>query len=288
MVFPESRESTLRRGPLWSSSETPEPGEAPRSPRLRWGSEPEATVPGPTSPGTLPLEPLEEVDWRPPPTLRERLLRAVGTPIIVGIVLFLGAVIGAVVLVAVQPHSPAASRAETDAAGASRDAADAGATADAESSGAGVADDEDPAASMILVHVVGEVRAPGVVELAIGARVREAIEAAGGATEQAVLSGVNLARPVVDGEQISVPDAAAAEAAAALPAPSANGGPGLVSLNVADAAALETLPGVGPALAQRILAWRTANGAFSNVDQLLEVSGIGQQTLAGLRERVTL
>jgi competence protein ComEA len=240
-----------------------------------------------------PPDPLDEADWRPPPSLRERLRRAVGTPVLVGVVLFLGAVVGAVVLVAAQPHAPAAGPEESEVVGAAAGAGGAADAAGAAGGGAG-ADPATPgaqadAAAPILVHVVGEVSSPGVVELRAGARVREAIEAAGGATELAVLAGVNLARPVVDGEQILVPDAAAAQASApAAPGSGAAGGTGLVSLNSADAAALETLPGVGPALAQRILAWRAANGAFASVDQLIEVSGIGARTLEGLRDRVTL
>ncbi len=146
----------------------------------------------------------------------------------------------------------------------------------------------------LFVHVVGEVHDPGVYELAAGVRVSDAIDAAGGATEAAVLSAVNLARPLTDGEQLVVPDATVA-ASGASGTGAVNGAdnvagtvPGLVNLNTADLASLETLPGVGPALARRIIDWRGANGRFSSAEQLLDVSGIGQKTFEQLRAKVTV
>lgn len=149
--------------------------------------------------------------------------------------------------------------------------------------------------SVLFVHVVGEVAQPGVYELRAGDRVLAAIEAAGGATDQAVLSALNLARALSDGEQLVVPDAQAAASGVPLPfgngtdspaASSAHGG--LVNLNTADSSALETLPRVGPALAQRIIDCREANGGFQNVDQLTSVSGIGQRTFEQLQALVTV
>lgn len=137
----------------------------------------------------------------------------------------------------------------------------------------------------IFVHVVGEVLAPGVFELAVGSRVTDAIAAAGGATSAAELAGVNLARRLGDGEQILVPNAEQAASAGNVQ-PSA--APGVVNINTADLATLETLPGVGPALAQRIVSWRETHGPFTDVEQLLDVSGIGAKTIEPLRGLVAV
>lgn len=156
-----------------------------------------------------------------------------------------------------------------------------------------------PAPAQLVVHVVGAVASPGVVILPSGARVREALDAAGGALPEADLATVNLARPVHDGEQIPVPTPGqtltpAAPAAAAPPASAAVGpagggqAGGQVNINTASQAELETLPGVGPVLAGRILTWRTENGAFLTVDDLQEVQGIGAKVLANLRPHVTV
>lgn len=138
-----------------------------------------------------------------------------------------------------------------------------------------------------VVHVAGAVHEPGLVEMSTGARVAEAIALAGGATEEADLDALNLAAPVVDGQQVYVP--AVGEA---VPQQSTGGGApdrgGLININTADADALETLPGIGPALAERIITWRTDNGPFASVDALTNVSGIGPATLARLRDQVTV
>ena len=147
----------------------------------------------------------------------------------------------------------------------------------------------DPVASAtdgLVVHVVGEVRHPGIVRLAPGARVVDAVAAAGGAGPRADLSAVNLARPVVDGEQIRVPRPGEVVAQSGAGTPGAPGT--LVPLNTAGLAALDALPGVGPVLAQRIIDWRTEHGRFTSVDELSEVSGIGEKLLAQLRPKVTL
>lgn len=152
------------------------------------------------------------------------------------------------------------------------------------------------------VHVVGQVARPGVVALTAGARVADAVEAAGGLTADADTSRVNLARAVVDGEQLVVPRPGEAAPTPVPPAagPVAGAGSGdaagaggsseagaeVIDLNAADVAGLDTLPGVGPVLAQRILDWRAENGRFSSVEELAEVSGIGDKVLAGLRPRV--
>jgi competence protein ComEA len=198
----------------------------------------------------------------------------------VGAVLFVGAVIAAIAIVALQPHVPG------DEVGDSPVVEQVSGESPADPSAGAGAVETGAAEQAVLVHVVGEVRAPGVVELEPGARVQDAIEAAGGATEAAVLAGVNLARPVSDGEQIVVPDAEGAASPVAAPGGSDDPLAGVIDLNTADAAALESLPRVGPSLARRILDWREANGRFASVDQLLEVSGIGQKTLEGFRDRV--
>ncbi|WP_323099793.1 helix-hairpin-helix domain-containing protein [Intrasporangium sp. YIM S08009] len=152
----------------------------------------------------------------------------------------------------------------------------------------------------LVVHVVGQVNRPGLVRLPAGSRVADAIEAAGGARRGADLSALNLARLVLDGEQVHVPKpgevvpaAGAGAAGAAGPSGAAGGGGAgaagaLVSLNTADVAGLDTLPGVGPVLAQRILEWRTEHGRFTSVDELGEVSGIGDKLMSQLRPKVTL
>lgn len=133
----------------------------------------------------------------------------------------------------------------------------------------------------LVVHVVGAVRRPGVYELAAGARARDAVEAAGGPTRKAALDGVNLAAPVADGEQVVVPVTGQAPLGAATP-----GKPAIVRLNQADVAALDTLPGVGPATAQRIIAWRDQHGPFAGVEGLLDVPGIGEAKLAAMRDMI--
>ncbi len=150
----------------------------------------------------------------------------------------------------------------------------------------------------LVVHVVGQVLEPGLVRLATGSRVADAVEAAGGATPEADLSRVNLARAVVDGEQVVLPlpgepvGAAPAQAGGEAPGggSSGTGGAGAapVDLNAADLAALDGLPGIGPVLAQRILDWRTENGRFVSVEELGEVTGIGDKLLSQLRDAVTV
>lgn len=145
------------------------------------------------------------------------------------------------------------------------------------------------ATGIVVVDVVGQVGRPGLVSLPAGSRVADAITAAGGATPEADVSLLNQARLVIDGEQIRVPRPGEVIAAAPGAAGGAGGGVGaLVSLNSADLATLDGLPGVGPVLAQRILDWRSEHGRFTSVDELGEVSGIGDKLMSQLRPRVTL
>ncbi|MGO1509873.1 MAG: ComEA family DNA-binding protein [Actinomycetaceae bacterium] len=212
---------------------------------------------------------------------------------------------------------------------AGTDPADGGAGTDA-GSGAGT-DDEAPTGEElrtlpVVVHVAGAVARPGVVALEPGARLGDAVGAAGGALDDADLDAVNLARPLADGEQIYLP-AVGEEPRDPLPAPSAGvggsggqgaagtggaggsgagpGGPGsagtgpgdgagrdgtatAVNLNQASATELEELPGIGPALAGRIVTHREEIGAFTSVDQLDDVSGIGPVLMDQLRDLVTV
>jgi len=140
------------------------------------------------------------------------------------------------------------------------------------------------ASASLYVHVSGAVHAPGLYVLHPDARVVDAVAAAGGLADDADAAGVNLARPVSDGEQLVVPRVG--EAAPVGPAGVA--ADGRVNLNTADQAALDTLPGVGPAIAGRIIEWRDANGRFASVDDLLSVSGIGPKMLESLRDLVTV
>jgi len=141
----------------------------------------------------------------------------------------------------------------------------------------------------VTVDVAGKVRRPGIAVLDPGARVVDAIRAAGGALKGVNLSSVNLARPLVDGEQIlvGVPAAAAPPGAVPTPGSSAPTGP-LVNLNLAGQAELESLPEVGPVTAQAILAWRDQHGGFTAVAELLEIDGIGDATLAQITPYVTI
>jgi len=140
----------------------------------------------------------------------------------------------------------------------------------------------------VVVDVVGKVRNPGVVTLAAGSRVVDAIAKAGGAKPGVSLSGLNRARVLVDGEQIYVGKPPGGVAGAAVLAPGAPAGANLISLNTATQEQLETLPGVGPVTAQSILQWRASHGSFSAIDELLEVDGIGEKTLAKLAPFLTL
>lgn len=142
-------------------------------------------------------------------------------------------------------------------------------------------------ATVILVDVAGWVRRPGVYEFAEGARVIDAIDAAGGARPGAVLSSLNLAAPLVDGTQVLVPKESQS-APTTETGTGTSGATGLVNVNSATNAELETLPGIGEVIAQAIVDHRTENGPFTSVEQLVDVSGIGDATLENIRELVTV
>lgn len=140
--------------------------------------------------------------------------------------------------------------------------------------------------STVVVHVVGKVASPGIVELPAGSRVVDALEAVGGPDDGVDLSTLNLARVVGDGEQVFVGVDPPPQAVP--PAEPGDGTPTRVNLNTATADQLETLPGIGPTLAGRILEWRERNGRFTAPEELLEVSGIGPATFEAMADLVTL
>lgn len=192
------------------------------------------------------------------------------------------------------------------ATGATGTAAPAGSAVPTTVAGSGAAA-EPP--TRVVVHVAGAVALPGVVDLPAGSRVVDAVQAAGGLRADADPDRVNLAAPLEDGQHVDIPVLGAAPVAPLAPAspsggtagPGASGsgapgggtggtaGPGgLVDLNSADAAALDELPGVGPSTAAAIIAHREKDGAFSSVDGLLDVRGIGEAKLEALRDLVTV
>jgi competence protein ComEA len=134
----------------------------------------------------------------------------------------------------------------------------------------------------VLIHVIGEVNSPGIYELETGSRVIDAVMAAGGLTSGASDCGVNLAREVKDGEQIAIPSGQQSCTTAS------QATDGILSLNQATAEQFDSLPGIGPTLAERIVQWREANSGFSTIDQLNDVSGIGEKLFAGLKDLVQL
>jgi competence protein ComEA len=144
-----------------------------------------------------------------------------------------------------------------------------------------------PTAASLIVDVAGAVRKPGVYEFRDGDRIIDAIRAAGGPTRRASLDSLNLAAPLTDGQQVLVPVQAPAGGAVP-PAGGASGAPAPVNINTASATDLEALPGIGEVLAQAIVDYRTQNGPFTSVDQLVDVSGIGDATLADIRDLVTV
>lgn len=146
----------------------------------------------------------------------------------------------------------------------------------------------------LIVHVVGAVRRPGLYRLRDGSRVADAVARAGGATRDAELAAVNLAAPLVDGTQVLVPQRVGT-GSEPVPATGAGESAGLapggigakVSLSSATVEQLDTLPGVGPVTAQKIVDYRTAHGPFSSVDDLDAVPGIGPARIEQLRDLVT-
>jgi competence protein ComEA len=147
-----------------------------------------------------------------------------------------------------------------------------------------------PSASsqVLVIDVEGKVRRPGLVRVKAGSRVADVLSAAGGALPGVDLTGLNLARQVADGEQIlvGVPGGAPVGTPTGPVSPGGPAAGGQVDLNTATLAQLEDLPGVGPVLAQRIIDWRTEHGRFTSVDELQEVSGVGEKKFESLKPHV--
>lgn len=163
---------------------------------------------------------------------------------------------------------------------------------DAPSDDADGSSKKSSSAAEVYVDVDGAVASPGVYRLKEGARVSQAIDAAGGLTAEADVAGLNRASKVTDGQKIYVPTVGEQQAAAvtggadsgASPASGAGASSGLVNINTASAAELQTLSGIGPSMAQSIIDERTQNGAFASVDDLMRVSGIGVKKLAKIKD----
>ena len=150
-----------------------------------------------------------------------------------------------------------------------------------------------PTASPIVVHVVGAVPRPGVYEFPKGARVRDAIEAAGGLLTDADITFLNLAAPLEDGQQLEVPyvNGTPGAAPAMTEAPAATGVPQpteLININTATLQDLDRLPGIGPTTAQKIIDYRTNNGPFQRIEDIMNVSGIGPSTFDKIKNLITV
>lgn len=146
--------------------------------------------------------------------------------------------------------------------------------------------DAPAAKRTVAVHVAGGVNSPGLYELSVGARVADAIDAAGGAIAGATFDNINLAAKLSDGDKVMVPF----PGGPATPAgdPSGETGTGLVNINLATSDELQKLPGIGPSTADKIIEHRNRNGSFSSVDELDEVPGIGPAKLRNIRDLVTI
>lgn len=185
-------------------------------------------------------------------------------------------------------HSSDVSFERSDEAGAS----DVRGAGDASPDDADESSDKSSSAAEVYVDVDGAVVRPGVYRLKDGARVSQAIDAAGGLTAEADVTGLNRASKITDGQKIYVPAVGEQHAAAAVgggesgaAATSGVGSSsGLVNINTASAAELQTLSGIGPSMAQSIIDERTQNGAFTSVDDLMRVSGIGEKKLAKIKD----
>ena len=147
-----------------------------------------------------------------------------------------------------------------------------------------------PTDAPIVVHVTGAVPRPGVYALPQGARVQDAISAAGGFLADAEKSGINLARVVEDGELLDVPYVEGASLVILTPGIEVVGSSGteLININTASQFELESLPGIGPTTAEKIIAYREANGPFRRIEDIVDVSGIGSGTFERIKDLITV
>ncbi|THG38356.1 ComEA family DNA-binding protein [Adlercreutzia caecimuris] len=235
-------------------------------------------------------------------------LTAVRRPVFIGVGVLLGLILIAAGLLVAFPRASAleihtaeraqdgleAPAASADDGGGDAVGADAAAAPDAPAAPDDTALPGTAAQARLCVHVDGKVAAPGVYYLDAGSRIVDAVEAAGGLAEGACTAAVNLAQVLQDGEQVVIPDiedvssGAASAGAAPATAEKGSGAAGLVNINTADAAALETLNGIGEATAEKIIADREANGPFKTLEDLKRVSGIGDKKFEALRDAICL
>jgi len=206
------------------------------------------------------------------------------------------AVVVAILVVIAAASGLAMASFSSRSSGVSFEHSDEASASDVRGSGDASPDDESSAksssAAEAYVDVDGAVVRPGVYRLKDGARVSQAIDAAGGLTVEADVTGLNRASKITDGQKIYVPTVGEQQAAAAVGgadggavlASGANDVAGLVNINTASAAELQTLSGIGPSMAQSIIDERTKNGAFASVDDLMRVSGIGEKKLAKIKD----
>ena len=141
---------------------------------------------------------------------------------------------------------------------------------------------------LIMVHVVGAVKSPGVYELEIGSRVQDAVNLAGGPSEEADMSRINLAAYISDAQQIVVPRMLAEGETDDLPVSGSSNGPGLVNINTADLRELMTLPGIGQVIAGNIIAHRERNGNFRQIEDIKNVTRIGERTFEQIKDMITV
>lgn len=148
--------------------------------------------------------------------------------------------------------------------------------------------DGKTAAAQIYVDIGGQVKNPGVYTVKEGTRVFEVIEKAGGLTEDAFIEQINQAEAVTDGQKIVIPSSEDVQQSLMPQTASGKDSSGLVNINSADSQTLQEIPGVGPATAEKIIAYRTENGRFSSIEELKNVSGIGDKTFEKMKDKITV